>query len=212
MLPDFILVVVLLLNIRLLASSRLGAAIQVVALQGILVGTMPLLAHPSSPIWETLAISAAIIALKGFVFPRLLFLAVRRAEVSREMMPFIGYLPSLLIGVVLSACSFWIASRLPELPSIVSQLLLPAALSSILSGLFMLVARRLAISQILGFITLENGVFLFGAGAGAEISLLLEAGVLLDVFAAVFIMGVMIFRISREFDHIDAEKLSQLRD
>lgn len=73
-------------------------------------------------------------------------------------------------------------------------------------------ARRRAVTQVLGFIVLENGVFLFGAGVMPETSLLVEAGVLLDLFVAVFIMGILLFHIRREFDHLDADRLSTLRD
>jgi hydrogenase-4 component E len=68
------------------------------------------------------------------------------------------------------------------------------------------------VSQVLGFLVLENGIFTFGVGLVQELSLLVELGVLLDVFVAVFVMGIMIFHISREFDHLDADRLSTLKD
>jgi hydrogenase-4 component E len=88
----------------------------------------------------------------------------------------------------------------------------PVALFSILAGLFLLVSRRHAVNQVLGFIVLENGAFIFGVGVMGETSLLVEMGVLLDVFVAVFIMGIMLFHISREFDQIDTEQLTSLKD
>jgi hydrogenase-4 component E len=65
---------------------------------------------------------------------------------------------------------------------------------------------------VLGFVVLENGVFTFGVGVLEGTSFLVEAGVLLDVFVAVFVMGIMVFHISREFDHIDTARLSALKD
>jgi len=68
------------------------------------------------------------------------------------------------------------------------------------------------VSQVLGFLVMENGIYVFGVGVVKEISLLVELGVLLDVFVAVFVMGITIFHISREFDHIDTDRLSTLKD
>jgi len=93
-----------------------------------------------------------------------------------------------------------------------SALLVPVALSSILIGLFLIVSRKKAVNQVLGFLVLENGIFTFGVGLVRELSLLVELGVLLDVFVAVFVMGIMIFHISREFDHLDTDRLSTLKD
>jgi hydrogenase-4 component E len=90
--------------------------------------------------------------------------------------------------------------------------LLPAAFFAILCGFFVTIARRKALTQILGYLALENGIFAFGAAALSEHPVMLEMGILLDVFVAVFIMGVAIFHINREFDHIDADRLASLRD
>jgi hydrogenase-4 component E len=78
--------------------------------------------------------------------------------------------------------------------------------------LFLIISRKRAVSQVLGFLVLENGVYTFGVGLAPHTSLLVEAGVLLDVFVAVFVMGITIFHINREFDHIETNRLNTLRD
>jgi hydrogenase-4 component E len=92
------------------------------------------------------------------------------------------------------------------------SLLVPVALSTILIGLFLIVSRKKALSQVLGYLVFENGIFTFGVGAAYEAPVLVEMGVLLDVFVAVFVMGIAIFHISREFDSIDTTRLETLRD
>lgn len=94
----------------------------------------------------------------------------------------------------------------------VPQLLIPVAFFTILVGLFGIVTRRKAVSQVLGYLVLENGIFAFGAVALRKAQLLVEMGILLDVFVAVFVMGIAIFRINREFDHIDADRLASLKE
>ena len=209
---DVILVLLVLTNLRLLGASRLGASIRTVAVQGILLGALALLAHHDHLTVAVLIVALGGMALKGVVFPWLLFRALRQAEVQREVEPFVGSIPSLLAGIVALGGSLWLARRLslPEPPN--SSLLVAVALFSILAGLFLIIARKKAISQVLGFLVMENGIYAFGVGLVVESPLLVELGVLLDVFVAVFVMGIIIFHISREFDHIDTHELSSLRD
>lgn len=209
---ELILVLVVLTTMRLLASSRLGASIRTVALQGILLGALPLLVDGHAQTWRATSLAVGSIALKGFVFPWLLFRAMRQAEISREMEPYVGLVASVLAGVLALAGAFGLSAQLPGLPATASPLLVPVALFAILAGLFFIVTRRLAVSQVLGFIVLENGVFAFGVGVMQNTSLLVEAGVLLDVFVAVFVMGITLFHINREFEHLDTDRLNQLKD
>ena len=209
---DVILVFVVLTNLRLLGSSRLGASIRTVAVQGFLIGLLPLLAPDHGVLWQILVLAVGSMALKGVVFPRLLLRALREADIRREVEPFVGSVMSLLVGIVALGASFWLGQRLSLPNPMTSPLVVPVALSSILIGLFLIVSRKKAVSQVLGFLVLENGIFTFGVGLLRELSLLVELGVLLDLFVAVFVMGIMIFHISREFDHLDTDRLSTLKD
>ena len=86
------------------------------------------------------------------------------------------------------------------------------AFSSILIGLFLIIARRKALTQVLGFLTFENGIALFGTGMMIEHGAIIELGILLDVFVFVFVVGIAVFQINREFQHMDADRLNTLRD
>ena len=103
-------------------------------------------------------------------------------------------------------------TRLPIPATMASPWLAPVAFFSIFSGFFLIISRKRAANQVLGFLVLENGVYAFGVGAASGTPWLVEAGVLLDVFVAVFVMGITIFHINREFDHIDTDRLSALKD
>ncbi len=209
---DVILILLVLTNLRLLGASRLGASIRTVAVQGVFLGLLALFEHAGSLTASVLVVAVGGMALKGIVFPWLLFRAVREAEVEREVEPYVGPIPSLLVGVAALGGSLWLTRHL-ELPEQASSsLLVAAALFSIIVGLFLIVTRKKAISQVLGFLVLENGVYAFGVGLVLESPLLVELGVLLDVFVAVFVMGIIIFHISREFDHIDVDQLASLKD
>jgi len=209
---NLILILVVLSNLKLLGSSRLGASIRVVAAQGVVLGMLPILAHMNELSVRFAVLAVGTIALKGVVFPWFLFRAVREAEVTREIEPYVGYVASLVVGVLALGVSFWMCTRLPMPEAIASPWLAPVALFSIFAGLFLIISRKRAVSQVLGFLVLENGIYTFGVGVAARTPLLVEAGVLLDVFVAVFVMGITIFHISREFDHIEIDRLSTLKD
>ena len=211
MTTDLILVLVVLTNLKLLGSSRLGASIRVVAAQGVMLGLLPVLAHVHELSLHFAALAVGTVALKGVVFPWLLFRALREAEVTREVEPYVGYITSILIGLAALASSFWLGGRLPVSTVEPSSLLVPSALFSILAGLFLIVARKRAVNQVLGFLVLENGIYTFGVGIVAETPFLVELGVLLDAFVAVFVMGIAVYHINREFDHIEVDRLDRLK-
>ncbi len=209
---EYLSVFLIVSNFILLASSRIGFCIKAVAAQGVILAIIPILNEWGRHITVAgVLICAVTLAVKGYVFPRLLNGAIARARVQREVDPIVGYNASILAGLAMLVFAFWMQSRLPVRQG-GDGLLLPAAFFAILCGFFITIARRKALNQILGYLALENGIFAFGAAALSEHPLMLEMGILLDVFVAVFIMGIAIFHINQEFDHIDADRLASLRD
>jgi hydrogenase-4 component E len=209
---DFNLVFLVLTNLLLLSSSRLSPCISFVAIQGVALGVLALMPEAGRLTTPALVLGTGFIVLKGVVFPWLLARAIREAQVRREVNPFIGYTASVPLGILLLLGSFWLSSRLSLPRSGYSTLAAPTALFTILSGLFLIITRKHALSQVLGYLVMENGIFAFGVVHAREAGFLVGLGILLDVFVAVFVMGITIFHINREFDHIDTERLSALRD
>ncbi|HNU68966.1 MAG TPA: NADH-quinone oxidoreductase subunit K [Myxococcota bacterium] len=210
-LTELLAIVMILLNFRLLGGSRLKACIQALAIQALVLNILPVLANFSRDPWViTLVIGSTLI--KAVLLPALLMQAINKTGVTNEVKPIIGYTRSLLIGAaMLALCA--LASRALKVPfSDAEQLLVPVSLFTILTGAFLLVARRKAINQVLGFLVLENGVYLFGVTFAVSEPWLVQMGVLLDVLAAVFIMGIIIYHINREFGDIDIDRLSNLKD
>jgi len=207
-----ILVLLVLTGFMLLSSSRLAACIRAIAIQGILLGFLAISMQDGN--WSVagvlLPLTTAVV--KGFVLPWMLLRAMREADTVREVEPFISYNLSIMAGATALALSLWLGQRL-QLPSQPpSSLLVPAAFFTSLAGMIVIVSRRTALTQVLGYLALENGVYAFGAAVALRLPILVELGILLDVFVGVFVMGIAIFHISREFDHIDTDKLSALTD
>ncbi len=215
-LPEIILVLFLLSSIVLVSSSRLMHCIQLVALQGVLLGIMPLIFwnwQSSAPHGELVFLSLVNIAVKGIALPLLLILAMRRAQVRRELEPLVSYAFSQLIAMLIIAGCFVGYRYLIGTAAANSALLaIPVAAATMLMGLFIIIARRKAITQVIGFLVFENGIAVFASGLMVHHGAIVELGILLDVFVLVFIMGIAVFKISREFQHIDADRLNVLRD
>lgn len=208
---DIILVSLILSDFVLLGSGRLGNCIRIAAWQGIMVGLLPMVTADAGFSYRIAALGIAVVALKGFVFPRLLNRAIRESATSREVKPFVGYTLSLLAGVIALSASFWLDGRLNLPLHIESEIVVPVALSMMFSGLFLVVARRTAVNQVIGYLVLENGIYALSLAIVRDVPFLVELGVLMDMFVAVFVMGIAIYRINMEFDHMDSNRLSKLR-
>ncbi len=209
---DGFLVLFMITSLWLLGSSRLLSCIAAVSVQGVLLAALPLMIGIDAPLWRLLVQAGVSLGLKGIAFPILLLRAVRSVDARREMEPLVGYSLSLLIGVALLAGSLATGIRL-SLPAVgMPALLVPSAMFTALTGLFVIVGRRSAIVQALGYLAMENGIAAFGLALAEQEPLLVEMGTLLDAFMAVFVMGITIFHINREFDHIETDRLSSLKD
>ena len=208
-------VAVVLLGFWILGSSRLRTCIRCVAWQGAVLSVLPLLlAAPAGESFgaHALILSGIALVLKAAILPWLLWRAIRTASVRQEVEPLLGYAPSLTLGALLAGVSFLVASHLP-LPAGVPTPAIPAgALTTLLFGLLILVARTKAVTQVVGYLVLENGIFLFGLLLTRKMPLLVEMGILLDVFVAVFVMGIVVYQIQQAFDHMDTHNLASLKD
>ena len=208
---DILIILAMTLNLVALGASRIRGVINAVALQGVLLGVFPLFVHPDIEphIWLLIIVT---IVLKGRVIPAFLFQAVREADIRHEVKPVVGFISSLLLGAVGTGLAMMYSSTLPLTEEHSSMLLVPAALSTVWTGFLMLTTRRKAIMQVLGFLLLENGILLFGLLLLEAMPFLVEAGVLLDLFTGVFVMGIIIHHISREFASGSTEHLSHLKE
>ena len=212
MLLDPLLIVALALNFVALGVSRIRAVINAVALQGMLLGILPLFVHQDIGLRSILLIVATI-ALKGFIIPGFLCHAMREANIQHEIKP-VGELHEFPVA----GCrrhrpgdwcsrtrSLWQSGTCP-------LLLVPASLATVWTGFLLLTTRRKAITQVLGYLLLENGIFLFGLLLLEAMPFLVEVGVLLDLFTGVFVMGIIIFQINREFDSVSTDHLAELKE
>jgi hydrogenase-4 component E len=209
---DLVLIGIVLANLLLLGSSRLVTYIQISAFQGFIVSAMTLVfcRGEISLRLVVLAVGAAI--LKAGVFPWLLLRAIRKANIKAEIEPIVGYSASILAGVLILALSIWLVSRLSIPVNGTLPFVMTVSFFTIFTGCFLLVGRTKAITQVISYLVLENGIYLFGVSFVGNVNILIELGVILDLTVGIFVMGIIVHHISREFDSLDMRKLSTLKD
>jgi hydrogenase-4 component E len=186
--------------------------IRAAALQGALLALIAVMLRAQELELGYAALGLGTAVLKGLALPALLLRALRQVEIRREVEPLVGYNLSMGIGALALGAGAALGRHLPVGSPSSAPLLLTVAVFTIWTGLFLIVARRKAVTQALGYLVFENGIYAFGISVASEAPLLIEMGVLLDLLVAVFVMGIIIFHIQRDFSHIDVDRLAQLRE
>lgn len=208
---DPLIVIVLMLNFLLLGTSRLRTAIATSALQGALLGVLTVAAHGSLTL-RPVVVGAAALAIKGLAIPTMLHRALRDVAIRREIEPYVSFVTSIVLGAAATGAAVFFADQLPLAPEHEGSLLVPAALATVLVGFLILSTRRKAITQVVGYLTLENGIFMMGLTLHGAMPELVEIGVLLDLLVAIFVIGIVINHINREFASLDVARLDTLKE
>lgn len=208
---DMVLSLVLLSVLFSFGSSRLPGLIKVLAFQGVVVSLVPLvIGHNMTA--GGIVFTLATLTIRGIVIPFCIYFAIKKVAIHREVEPIVGYHASLLVGLGLIVAAMVVSHRF-NAPSIgASVLLLPTAITLLAAGMFLLMARRNAIAMVLGYIMMENGIYLVGTTFSVRALHIVEFGILLDVLAGVMIMAVILQNIKQTFDDVDTALLRTLKE
>ena len=186
-------------TIRLYAAQSL--------LLGIVAATIAFSEHR-----DDLYITAVLtVALKTILIPWFLMRMFDRIGIHREIEPFLNVPASLLVSLALTVIGYRVSTGFPLGARGVSHHLIGVALSMLLIGLFLMVTRKKAITQILALLTIENAVFLVAVGVTTGMPLIVELGISFDVMLAVLILGILVHRIVDRFESMDVSRLSKLK-
>lgn len=214
-LADAISVIVLLSVLLSLGSNHLMALVKIMGLQGIMVSLIPLfIEHHQNLEGGVLLLFQVTILIKGLLIPGMLYLAVIKVAIRREIEPIVGYHASLFAGLLMILLSAFITDRLHLSIHEDHVLLLITAITTMAAGLFLMMSRRKAITQVIGYLMLENGIYLIGTALAKQTHTMyvVEFGILLDLLVAIMIMGIILHNINSAFDDIDTALLEQLKD
>lgn len=190
-------------------SSRLKILIMIMFLQGVLVSIMPIFLEEEVSIITIIFVFITLI-IKGFLIPWLLMNVLDKVKIKKEIEPIIGYNLSMFIGLFIIVVSTYLGNKVhfPE----GGNLLGITAMATIISGMFLLVSRRKTITQIIGYLMMENGIYLIGITLSNKSRYIVEFGVLLDILVGVMIMVIVLQQINIIFHDINSSKLKNLKE
>lgn len=165
-------------------------------------------------IWEIYIVAAMTLVIKSFIIPKVLIYVTRKLEIEfkLETNPYVSIRASVIISALLVALSYFLTQQIPFKSDQIVSAYLPVSMAQFFIGLFVLVNRRTALSQVVGLLIMENGLFLFTMALTHGVSLLIEVGIFVDILVGIIISSILLFRISRTFDSLDVGKLENLRD
>ena len=204
--------VLLLLSFAMLSQRRILSLIHLYTLQGVaLVSANLILGFVTRD--AHLYVSAVLtLVLKVGLIPWILYRLVRRLDVRTDVEPLINIPPTLLIGIVLVIVAFNVATPISQLATSVARGTLGIALACVLLSFLSMITRAKAIPQVIGFLSMENGLFFAAAAATNGMPMIVELGIGLDVLVGILILGVFLFQIREQFDSLDIHHLEKLKD
>jgi hydrogenase-4 component E len=207
---SFVLLVFGLSMIYVSLTSRHTVYIKIVALQGFLLFLLVLFDVRQIPKAEFIVLTFETLVFKALVLPLLLSRIVRKNNALRGSEPFIPHFYSVLITTLIVIASFVVAYWAEGRG--VKPFFFGMAVSTIACSLFIIMTRRSILKHVMGFVMLENGIFLISLSAEVEMPLIVTLGTLLDVFIAVFILGLFVKRVQEAFEDTGIDKLTGLKD
>jgi hydrogenase-4 component E len=202
----------LLLAFAMLTQRRVLSLINLFAAQG-----LALAASTAIVAWGTgqshLYWSAGLtLLLKVILLPWLLYRLIRQLEVRWDVEPLINIPTTMLVGIVLVVFSFNLAVPISQLASTVTRATLGIALACVMLSFLMMITRRKAITQVVGFLSMENGLFFAATSATYGMPMVVELGIARDVLVGMLILGVFFFQIREQFDSLDLKHLEKLKE
>jgi hydrogenase-4 component E len=195
----------------MVGQKALFVAIRLYGLQSMLLGIVGVTMALSEHRLHLLTGAALTIGLKGFFIPWFLMRTIDRIGIRREIEPYVNTPASLLICLGLTVVGYRVSTGLAEGNQGAAHHVIGVSLAMLLMGLFLMVTRRKAITQILALLTVENAVFLVALGATSGMPLVVELGISFDVIVAVLVLGILVHRIVDRFETMDVSRLSKLK-
>lgn len=209
---DILAVLMLMLTIVLIGSSRLRVCIWAYALRSFVLALVSGLIAYFSGIHHIYVATGVSIALKVIVIPGFLFYIINKIKIKEDVESFINYTLSLLIACGLILIAYYSTESILKFENVFMRHCLPVSLAITLLGFFVMISRKKAITQILGLLAMEDGLFFAALSTSYGMPLVVELGVFFDILVSVIIMGIYVYRIKETFDSIDTESLRELRE
>jgi hydrogenase-4 component E len=202
----------LLLCFAMLAQRRVVSLVDLFAAQGLVLALSTAVVAYTTGQPHLYQSAALTLVLKVFVLPWILHRLIRKLDVRWEFEGLINIPTTMLIGIVLVVVSFNLALPISELASTVTRSTLGIAIASVMLSFLMMITRRKALPQVIGFLAMENGLFFAATSATYGMPMVVELGIALDVLVGVLILGIFFFQVRGAFDSLDLQHMEKLKE
>jgi len=206
-----VLLIVFLITLFYIAiANRMTTYVNVLALQGVLLFFVAFLELKHINTLNLILILLETIIFKSIAVPVFLKYVLKRNHITREAEPYLPNFVSLIITTVIVVTTILLSKTMEE--SYLDKMYFVVALSTLFTGLYFIATRRKIITHVMGYLIIENGVFVLSLAVGNEMPMLVNLGIMLDIFASVLILGVFLNKIGDVFKDIDVNQLTNLKD
>jgi len=191
-------------------ANRMLTYIKILALQGVLLFVVVFIQLEKINTLNLILILLETIVFKSLAVPLFLKHVLKRNRITREAEPFLPNFISLIITTLIIVVTILLSNSINDFK--LDKMFFVVALSTIFTGLYIIVSRRKIITHVMGYLVIENGVFVLSLAVGNEMPMLVNLGIMLDIFASVLILGIFLNKIGDVFKDVDVNQLSNLKD
>jgi len=209
---SFLAAIVLLTAFGMLVQRRVYGLIHLFAWQGLFLSINTAIVGYITNRHHLYISSMLTLSLKVVLLPYILHILIARLQIRKEVETVMNIPSTMFIGIALVILSYYVTSPITEHSTLITRSTLAVALATVMIGLLMMITRRHAVTQIIGFLAMENGLFFAATSATYGMPLVVELGVALDVLIAAFIFGIFFFHIHTTFDSLDVEQMARLKE
>ncbi|RII26068.1 MAG: formate hydrogenlyase [Geobacter sp.] len=203
---------ILLTSFALLVQRRMFAILHIFAWQGFFLGLSTAIIGYATGVHHLYLSSLLTLGMKVLLLPYILYKLIHKLRIHREIESMINTPTTMMIGIALVIFCYHLTAPIRELSTLMTRSTLALALATVMLGLLMMVTRRHAVSQIMGFLAMENGLFFAATSATYGMPMVVELGVALDLLIAAFIFGIFFFHINTTFDSLDVDQMAKLKE
>lgn len=196
--------------IYLVVANRMMTYIRIIAIQGFLLFGIAFIELIEINMVNLIFVLLETIVIKAIAIPLFLKNILNRNKITREAEPFVSHFVSVVVVTLIILGSFFLTNIVED--TYIRKIFFIVALSALFTGLYIIITRRKILTHVMGYMVMENGVFVLSLAVGSEMPMIVNTGILLDIFVSVILLGIFADKIGDVFEEQDVEQLKNLKD
>jgi hydrogenase-4 component E len=206
-----VLLIIFIISLLYVAiANRIITYVRVLALQGTLLFGVTFLQLHEVQTWNLVLILLETVVFKAVAVPVFLGYLIKRNKITRESEPYLPHFVSLIIVTIIVVITVLLANSIQD--TYLDKIFFIVSLSTLFTGLYFIASRKKINTHVMGYLMIENGVFVLSLAVGNEMPNLVNLAIMLDVFASVLILGIFLNKIGDIFKDVDVDQLTNLKD